>query len=212
MTMRKSLGIMVAASVIAGGVAASGAPAATRAMAVPKKGWRAVATQTDRERLRTWHDAWTEALARARIGNAAKIDADAELFDPDRALGGAVPPPGRYRCRVFKLGAKGTAMADFTTYSDGACDIAALAGASSFVKVAGAQRPSGIIFHDNDTRAMFLGSMMLADETRPMVHGRDAGRDMTGYVERIGDKRWRLVLPYPRFESILDVIELVPAP
>jgi len=27
-------------------------------------------------------------------------------------------------------------------------------------------------------------------------------------VERVGDKRWRLVFPYPQFESILDVIEL----
>ncbi|WP_152998778.1 DUF4893 domain-containing protein, partial [Sphingopyxis sp. H115] len=30
-------------------------------------------------------------------------------------------------------------------------------------------------------------------------------------VERIGDNRWRLVLPAPAYESLLDVIELVPA-
>jgi hypothetical protein len=35
---------------------------------------------------------------------------------------------------------------------------------------------------------------------------------LAGYIERIGDKRWRLVLPYPRFESLLDVVEIVPAP
>jgi hypothetical protein len=34
---------------------------------------------------------------------------------------------------------------------------------------------------------------------------------MAGLVERIGARRWRLVLPYPRFESTLDVIEIVPA-
>ena len=34
---------------------------------------------------------------------------------------------------------------------------------------------------------------------------------MIGYVERIGAKRWRVVFPRPRFESIVDVMELVPA-
>ena len=34
---------------------------------------------------------------------------------------------------------------------------------------------------------------------------------MAGVVERIGENRRRLVLPYPRFESTIDVLELVPA-
>ena len=38
----------------------------------------------------------------------------------------------------------------------------------------------------------------------------DATRDVAGVVERIGPQRWRLVLPYPRFESLIDVVELVP--
>ena len=29
---------------------------------------------------------------------------------------------------------------------------------------------------------------------------------------KIGENRWRLVMPYPRFESTLDVMELVPVP
>jgi len=33
---------------------------------------------------------------------------------------------------------------------------------------------------------------------------------MAGYVERVGERRWRMVLPRPTFESIVDVIELVP--
>jgi hypothetical protein len=43
-----------------------------------------------------------------------------------------------------------------------------------------------------------------------MDYGRDANRDMAGIVQRIGPRRWRLVLPYPHFESLLDVVELVP--
>jgi hypothetical protein len=33
---------------------------------------------------------------------------------------------------------------------------------------------------------------------------------MIGLVQRIGDRRWRLVLPRPAHESLLDVIEIVP--
>ncbi len=75
----------------------------------------------------------------------------------------------------------------------------------------GAQRPRGLIFDDEAARGVFLGTLMLGDETRPLDYGRDAKRDMAGYVERIGDKRWRLVLPQPHFESLFDIIEVTPA-
>jgi hypothetical protein len=44
-----------------------------------------------------------------------------------------------------------------------------------------------------------------------MQYGRDRERDVAGYVERIGPKRWRLLMPAPHFESRTDVMELVPA-
>ena len=28
--------------------------------------------------------------------------------------------------------------------------------------------------------------------------------------ERVGERRWRLVFPYPHFESMVDVLELIP--
>jgi hypothetical protein len=34
-----------------------------------------------------------------------------------------------------------------------------------------------------------------------MQYGRDEDRDVAGFVERIGPNRWRLVMPYPHFES-----------
>jgi hypothetical protein len=33
-----------------------------------------------------------------------------------------------------------------------------------------------------------------------------------GVGERIGERRWRIVFPYPHFESLADVIELTPLP
>lgn len=172
--------------------------------------WREMATPADRDRLRGWRDAWTAGLARSRASDRAKVDAEGALFDPDVAQAGAVPPPGAYRCRVFKLGASGTAMAEFTSYPATDCAVADEGEVSSFYKM-GLQRPVGLIFHDDVNRAVFLGTLVIGDEVRPMQYGRDASRDLAGYVERVGDRRWRLVLPSPAFESLIDVIELVPA-
>ena len=44
-----------------------------------------------------------------------------------------------------------------------------------------------------------------------MQYGRDAERDLAGWVERVGPAQWRIILPAPRFESLTDVVELVPA-
>ena len=174
--------------------------------------WRRVATPADRVRLRSWRQAWTDALAKVPLGAQAPIlRADPALFDPDRALLRALPPAGAYRCRVFKIGANGTAMRDITVYPAVACNVDDEGQVSSLYKVSGGQRPVGTVFPDSAARAVFLGTMVLGDETKPLDYGQDANRDLAGYVERIGERRWRLVLPYPRFESLIDVVEIVPA-
>jgi Domain of unknown function (DUF4893) len=80
-----------------------------------------------------------------------------------------------------------------------------------FAKLTGSQRPVGLIFPGDALRQVFLGTMVLGDETRAMQYGNDPDRDLIGFVERIGPARWRMVFPRPAFESTLDVIELVPA-
>jgi hypothetical protein len=52
--------------------------------------------------------------------------------------------------------------------------------------------------------------LVLGDESRALQYGRDTERDVAGFVERIGPNRWRLIMPRPHFESIMDVMELVP--
>lgn len=174
--------------------------------------WRLVATLIDRDRLRSWRKTWIDALAKVGTSpDAAIVKADPLLFDPDRALLDPTPPPGAYRCRVFKLGAHGTAMREVTTTPAVDCHVARQGDVSSIYKVSGAQRPVGVLFTESVSRAIFLGTLVLGDETKPLNYGQDVNRDLAGYIERIGDKRWRLVLPRPRFESILDVVEIVPA-
>ena len=169
--------------------------------------WRAMATPADRKRLRDWRSAWMEAFAKLRAsGQMGAVTAQGALFDPDRALAHAMPPPGTYRCRQFKLGGTDTAARDFAAMPWVRCRV----DGTGFVKADGGQRPIGTIFDEGGSRGVFLGTLMLGDEQRPLAYGRDAGRDVAGVVERVGDARWRLVLPYPRFESTLDVIEMVP--
>ena len=73
------------------------------------------------------------------------------------------------------------------------------------------QRQVGSIFQGDSLREVFLGTLVLGDETRAFQYGRDTQRDIAGYVERIGPNRWRLIMPQPHFESQMDVMELVPA-
>jgi hypothetical protein len=171
-------------------------------------GWRKVATPEDRRRLRAWRDAWMAALPAARAGGGrSEIAAGGALFDPDRALGDAAPPPGNYRCRTFKLGSQAADGLAFVAYPWFRCWVDQ---EGAFAKVDGSQRPVGRIHPDTSGRAVFLGTLMLGDEQRPMRYGRDRERDLAGLVERVEPRRWRIVLPYPRFESLLDVLELVP--
>jgi len=179
--------------------------------------WRRQATPPDRSRLRAWRSAWTEALDAARGDPAgiAAIARDPLFFDPDRVLTGAMPPAGDYDCRMVKLGRLGRVGAVYAAQDWSRCRISGAgdpddAGALRLTGLDGRQRPVGLLHPDTDARAIFLGSMTLADE-RPLDYGRDTGRDMAGIVERIGPERWRLVLPRPAYQSILDLLELRPA-
>lgn len=177
----------------------------------PAPNWRTIVSDADRDRLRNARQAWTDALAKARTMSARGIAAQGVLFDPDVALANPKPPAGEYRCRVFKLGAKGPGNLDYVTYPGFRCRVAADGVRTRLTKRDGSQRPTGVLFDDGRYRQIFLGTLVLGDETRALDYGRDATRDMAGIMERIGPRRWRLVMPYPRFESVLDVIELVPA-
>ena len=178
----------------------------------PRGDWRQVVTAADRQRLRNWRTAWMTALADARGGaDAATVAADPALFDPDAGLvDGAMPPPGDYRCRLIAIGARPGARA-LASGGWGRCHIADGGAPRPLTGLDGIQRPAGLIYADSEHRAIFLGTAMFPDERRPATYAHAAGRDMAGVVERIGERRWRLALPYPRFGSALDLIELAPA-
>lgn len=169
-------------------------------------------TANDRERLRDWRTAFTRGLAQARqAGHSEAIAREGALLEPDSALGGGIPN-GTYRCRMIKLGARQPSLPSFTAYPAFTCRIAPAGGTlQSFAKLTGSQRQVGLIRPHDRLRSLFLGTLVLGDERRAMPYGTDAERDLAGWVERIGENRWRLILPSPRFESLTDVVELVAA-
>ncbi|MGP7796456.1 DUF4893 domain-containing protein [Sphingomonas sp. CLY1604] len=172
--------------------------------------WRKAATAQDRARLRNWRDAWIAALAKVRAapGGASALAADAALFDPDRVIQGAALGPGAYRCRSYRLGGVGPASRALLAGGWRTCRVTEEDGVLRFA-TDGDQRESGTLYDSTDSRTVFLGTLALGDERRPTPYGRDLRRDMAGLVERIGPDRWRLVLPFPGFQSTLDVVEIV---
>jgi hypothetical protein len=183
----------------------------TRMLPQETRDWRAIASATDRGRLRDWRSTFVKAVAAARRANAGEVEREGVLLQPDAALGGGPIPNGMYRCRVIKLGAKSQGLLDHVSYPAFSCRITPEHGLQKFRKLSGSQRQVGIIFPGDPLRQVFLGTLALGDELGALQYGLDETRSVAGFVERIGPNRWRLIMPQPHYESQLDVMELVPA-
>jgi len=167
-------------------------------------------SETDRVRLRDWRKTFETALADARKSHPAEIAREGVLLDPDSALPGPAIPDGMYNCRVIKLGARDPDNLTYVTYPSFLCRVHAQRTLQRLTKLSGSQRYVGLIFPGDAIRNIFLGTLVLGDETRALQYQQDDERDVAGFVERIGPNRWRLLMPQPHFESRLDVMELVP--
>lgn len=174
--------------------------------------WRGIITSIDRDRYRRLDSAWTLALQQARRQTGSgDLNSLGDLIDPDAALRGVAPPPGAYRCRTVKLGSQGGEDGlGYVVYGWFACRIEATPNGLKFAKETGSQRPSGLLFPEDGRHMVMLGSMALASEPPANSYGQRPDRDLVAVLERIGDRRWRLVIPWPQNESNLDLIELVP--
>jgi hypothetical protein len=173
--------------------------------------YKQVISENDRVRLRDWRKGFEGALEAARqAGHGADIVREGALLDPDAALAGPAIPNGMYRCRLIKLGGQAGETRAYLATPIFTCRVRQERQLQRLAKLSGDQRYLGLIFPGDAIRNVFLGTLVLADERRALQYGQDEKRDVVGYVERIGPRRWRLVMPQPHFESRLDVMELVP--
>jgi hypothetical protein len=175
--------------------------------------WRGIVTATDRDRYARRDAAWRLALEQARRQTGSgDLDSVGDLIDPGAVRGDVTPPVGDYRCRTVKLGSQGGETGlGYVVYGWFACRIEQTPRGLKFSKLTGSQRPGGLLFPETDRQMVMLGSMALSTEPPANSYGQRPDRDLIAVLERIGPQRWRLVLPWPQYESNLDLIELVPA-
>jgi hypothetical protein len=190
-------------------------PAASGETAGPValRDWRGIVTASDRDRYSRRDAAWSLALQQARRQpGSGDLSGLGDLIEPRAARSSVAPPPGDYRCRTVKLGSQGGEDGlGYVVYGWFACRIEATPRGLNFSKQTGSQRPGGLLFPENDRQMVMLGSLALAEEPPANSYGQRPNRDLIAVLERIGERRWRLVIPWPQAESNLDLIELVPA-
>lgn len=193
------------------------APAPTPTPAAGEQGgtdlWRTVANAEDQSRVDRLADAWKTALAEANKGHmhGAELDALGLLAVPDGALAGNLQPgPGKYRCRTIKIGSLIEGGLTYVAYPYFTCTVELTPGGDLILtKTGGSQRTRGLLYPDTDKRLVFVGAQAWGvDETTYPAYGQNAERDQVGVFERIGADRWRLVLPWPKQESKLEILEL----
>ncbi|MBL8771014.1 MAG: DUF4893 domain-containing protein [Phenylobacterium sp.] len=167
-------------------------------------------TRADAQRLERLDMAWREARADAVRGGAADdLRRLGLLAEPRLSLNRPQPTPGRYQCRTIKLGAAREGMLPYIAYGWFRCSVQLTPGGDLVMrKTTGSQRPVGLICPSGRRAARFVGVLELGDETRTPRYGTQDDRDMVGVVQRVGNERWRIVFPWPAYESKLDILEL----
>ena len=174
--------------------------------------WRRIASAADADRIARLPQAWSSALADARAGGFGdELKVEGRLLDPAAGLPRPAPPPGSYSCRMVRLGAVDKKAAAFERFKPFFCYVEVEGELLTIVKQTGSQRPAGRLWEDDGgTRLIYLGSLALGGEDAPKAYGDDPKRDMAGVLERIAPFVWRLLIPWPRDNSKLDVYELTP--
>lgn len=174
--------------------------------------WRSIAAADDVGRIDGLERAWAQARERARsAGSSRALAREGALLDPEAALPMPAPTPGSYLCRLIRFAPPTPRGAALTSYRPFFCYVGTDGEALSIIKQTGTQRPSGYLWLDRaPSRLVFLGSMAEDPDDPTLPYGADRRRDLVGVFERVGDFRFRLVVPAPRSGAILDVYELVP--
>ncbi|MFC3076728.1 DUF4893 domain-containing protein [Phenylobacterium terrae] len=163
--------------------------------------WRAEASAEDARRLARIDQAWSEALRQARRNHRPGLASLGLLVEPKAALRGSRPAAGAYYCRTVKLGSPGGDGPAFAAYDWFRCEVEEGPGGELLLeKTTGSQRPWGRLYEDNAKRLVYVGGQA--------GYGRDPAQDQIGAFERLGEDHYRLVLPWSKQQSILDLIEL----
>lgn len=174
--------------------------------------WRKVMSAQDKDLLARIDEAWGSAIGDARNeGFGMQVKALGAVASKDAAAQGRLQPaPGNYRCRTIKIGRRGNVGLGYVDYPYFRCLVELTPGGDLIIeKTTGSQRFRGLLYPDSDRRLVYVGTQAWGDEKGFPTYGAQAERDESGALERIGDNHWRLVIPFPKQESQLNIIEIV---
>ena len=174
--------------------------------------WRKIAKPDDASNLGRMDQAWRLARAEAEKGGFSRqVEALGPLADPNAGQSGRLQPaPGTYRCRTIKMGSRDGGGLAYVDYPWFACSVELTAGGDLILsKTTGSQRTQGLLYPDTDRRLVYVGAQAWGDEAHYPRYGQTAERDQLGVLERIGQNRWRLVVPWPKQEAKLELLEIV---
>lgn len=171
--------------------------------------WRRIASARDSAALDALAAGWERALAASRAaGVTRRIAAEGVLLAPGAGLPRAAPAPGAYRCRYVRLGAR-----KWTASAQAYCYVGVEAGQLSLATELRGLRLGGYLWElKSGDRLVFLGAATPAGGKTAPAYGDNPAGEWAGLVERIGDFRYRLVLPEPAPGGGLTVVDLVAAP
>ena len=172
--------------------------------------WERLIRPADYQRILGADEAWLKALDSARrAGHADDLQGLGRLAVERAVRPLPAPPEGDFRCRTIKLGAASPGLLDYVAYDWFRCRVARERDGYALTKLTGSQRQIGRLYPDPARGWVFLGVLAIAGDPAPR-YGDNPESDTVGTFEKIGEDHWRLVLPWPRRESVLDLIEFRP--
>jgi len=185
------------------------ASAAAKVVVEEAEAWRSVASARDSAALDGLSGRWRQALAAGRSANLTRrIEAEGRLLVPEARLARAAPAPGTYRCRYVRPGGR-----KWVSSVQGFCYVGVEGGQLSLATEIRGLRLGGYLWELKDgERLVFLGAAVPAGAKSAAAYGNDPARDTAGLVERIGEFRYRLVLPGAAPGAGLTVVEMTAAP
>ncbi len=177
----------------------------------PGSQWRESATAADQKRIDNWQKALQEGVVGAvQGGQGDELAKRKPVFDKDAALADSKIPAGLYACSVTKLDGDASGGLPYIAYPAFRCRITVDGDRRHFTKLTGSQRTAGWLYEAGTRHSIYLGTSFYGYEDKVMSYGKTKERDQVAVVERIAAKRWRMVFPYPYYESVVNVMELTP--
>lgn len=173
--------------------------------------WKDVATPGDKARLYQWIEALnTGHLGAVRAGQGEKLGDPAGLYGVNAVSNNSDVPEGLYNCAITKLGGPGNKGLSFVAYPAFKCRVKNDEGRKHFTKLTGSQRTVGWIYPASKRHSVYLGTLFYGYEDKAVPYGQTEERDQAAVVQHIGKDRWRMIFPWPYYESVVDVMDLTP--